>query len=114
MAATISIYRKADIERITGLSLSTIDRLEASGQFPERVQLTPNTVGWHSGEVNDWITSSPRASDVASMSTPIAGVARSHVECVGGSSQVEQMRQKRLAALDERIKKAHEKNQGGK
>lgn len=103
--AVVSIYRKADVERVTGLSLSTIDRLEASEQFPERVQLTPNTVGWHSNEVNDWIASSPRASEAAHMSAPGAGVAQPHANHVAISPQVEQMRQRRLAALEDRIRR---------
>ncbi|HAF45929.1 MAG TPA: hypothetical protein DCK83_13640 [Gallionellaceae bacterium] len=58
--AVISVLRKSEVEQRTGLSSSSIDRLEASGKFPARIKLSPNAVGWHSSEVDDWITSRPR------------------------------------------------------
>lgn len=57
---TVSILRKQEVESRTGLSGSSIDRLEASGNFPARVKISQGTVGWFSNEVNDWITSRPR------------------------------------------------------
>jgi len=41
----------------TGLSRATQARLEAAGQFPGRVQLGPNSVGWIEEEVEQWIES---------------------------------------------------------
>ncbi|TLM66290.1 MAG: AlpA family transcriptional regulator [Deltaproteobacteria bacterium] len=39
----------------TGLSRSTIYRLEAAGAFPKRVQLSQGTVAWHESAVDDWM-----------------------------------------------------------
>ena len=39
----------------TGLSVSSFKRLEARGQFPRRVPLTPNRVGWLLSEIDAWI-----------------------------------------------------------
>lgn len=51
--------RAAEITRKTGLSLSTIYRLEQNGGFPRRRVLGPNSVGWLASEINDWLTSRP-------------------------------------------------------
>lgn len=58
--AVISILRKRDVEARTGLSDRSIDRLEAAGKFPKRVQPSPGTVGWYSTEIDDWVKSRPR------------------------------------------------------
>jgi len=39
----------------TGLSRTTLWRLERRGEFPVRRQLTTNTVGWLEAEVEGWI-----------------------------------------------------------
>jgi len=39
----------------TGMSKSTIRREEAKGNFPQRIQLSPNRVGFIESEVDDWI-----------------------------------------------------------
>src|SRR5262249_53376442 len=41
----------------TGLSRTTIWRLERFGNFPARRRLSPNTVGWRESEVEEWIAS---------------------------------------------------------
>ena len=41
----------------TGLSRTTVWRLERSGGFPARRRLSPNTVGWLESEVEEWIAS---------------------------------------------------------
>ena len=51
--------RAVEIARRTGLSLSTIYRLEQNGGFPRRRALGPNSVGWLASEINDWLTSRP-------------------------------------------------------
>lgn len=58
--STVSVLRKPEVEQRTGLSASSIDRLEAAGNFPKRMQLSPNAVGWLSSEVDGWIKSRPR------------------------------------------------------
>ena len=39
---------------LTGLSRSTIDRLENRGKFPKRVELSTQRVGWIVEEVEAW------------------------------------------------------------
>jgi len=51
-----TIIRKAEVVRRTGLSYSTIWRLERDGEFPARLQLTHGgAVGWVEAEVERWI-----------------------------------------------------------
>jgi len=43
----------------TGLSKTTIWRLERKGAFPRRIQLSPGRVGWDSDSVETWVKSRP-------------------------------------------------------
>jgi prophage regulatory protein len=54
------ILRTADVARITGLSRTTIWRLERQGRFPTRIRLGVNSVGWRDEEVQHWVESRPR------------------------------------------------------
>ena len=49
-----------DVVHLTGLSKVTIWRLEQRGEFPRKLALSPNRVGWLENEVQDWISSRPR------------------------------------------------------
>lgn len=42
-------------EKLGGISRSTIDKWEKFNNFPRRVNLGPNTIGWRLNEVNNWI-----------------------------------------------------------
>jgi prophage regulatory protein len=53
--------RKSEITRLTGLSLSTIYRLEQDGTFPRRRLLGRNAVGWLAREIVAWLDSRPAA-----------------------------------------------------
>ncbi len=48
--------RRRDLKKATGLSPSTIDRLERNNHFPSRRKLTPcgGSVGWLRSEVDSW------------------------------------------------------------
>lgn len=50
-----AIFRISGVVEFTGLSRSTVYRLESLGQFPRRRALTPGAVGWLRTEVEDWI-----------------------------------------------------------
>ena len=54
------ILRKSEVARLTGQCARTIDRLEALGQFPQRITISANAVGWYDDEVEAWIDSRPR------------------------------------------------------
>src|SRR5262245_23762515 len=49
--------RSHEVVARTGVSRTTIWRLERSGNFPARRRLSPNTVGWRESEVEEWIAS---------------------------------------------------------
>jgi len=111
MAAVITILRKPVVEQMTGLSGSTIDRLEASGQFPERIQMGPNSVGWYSAEITDWIASRPRVSGVeasAQLETypSFSGLSPEQLEenRKKRAAKVEEAKQKRAKWIEEQTK----------
>lgn len=54
-AARGRFLRIKDIKRETGLSRSTIYRRERDGEFPKRVKLSGNAMGWWSEDVDRWI-----------------------------------------------------------
>lgn len=56
------ILRLPEVIRLTGLSRSSIYRLESLGQFPSRVKLSESASGWRSEEVQEWINTRPLAS----------------------------------------------------
>lgn len=49
------ILSKRDVKALVLYSPQHIARLEKAGQFPQRVQLGPNRVGWVEDEVLDWL-----------------------------------------------------------
>ena len=56
----MKIIDRKKVREMTNLSFVTIWRLERSGNFPARIQLSPNRVGWIEEEVLLWIASRPR------------------------------------------------------
>ena len=54
-AAAPAILRRPAVERLTGLSYSSIYRQMRAGRFPGRVRLGPKSVGWKEAEVLNWI-----------------------------------------------------------
>ena len=49
------ILRTKEVQDITGLSRTTIWRMERKGDFPARVMLGENSIGWRYVEVDAWI-----------------------------------------------------------
>ncbi|MFK5949634.1 MAG: AlpA family phage regulatory protein [Methylococcales bacterium] len=49
------IIRSKEVQELTGLSRTTIWRLEREDKFPARVPLTASNVGWRLTEVQEWI-----------------------------------------------------------
>ena len=56
----MKILRIRDVTISTGLSRTTLWRLERRGDFPRHVRLSPNTTGWIESEVEKWISTRPR------------------------------------------------------
>lgn len=50
-----AILRRPQVCEVTGLSYATIWRKERAGQFPQRVKLGANSVGWIASEVDSWL-----------------------------------------------------------
>jgi prophage regulatory protein len=48
-----------EVKSLTGLSRSTLWKLEKDGKFPSRRTLTSNRVGWLESEIIDWINNCP-------------------------------------------------------
>lgn len=48
---------KRQVKELVLYSPQHVARLEKAGQFPKRVQLGPNRVGWVEDEVLDWLRS---------------------------------------------------------
>jgi prophage regulatory protein len=55
------MLRWYEVKERTGLSRSTIWRLEGSGIFPRRRQLGGNSVGWVEAEIQEWLEGRPFA-----------------------------------------------------
>lgn len=51
--------RKAEVRKLTGLSDTTIWRLEKLNKFPHRRYLSANARGWFRSEILAWMDSRP-------------------------------------------------------
>lgn len=51
--------RKSEVRKITGLSDTSIWRLERKKQFPQRRRISYSSVGWLRSEILAWIESRP-------------------------------------------------------
>lgn len=49
-----------EVVSVSGLSRTTIYRLEKSGKFPARYRLSPGRVGWLESDIDQWIRSRAR------------------------------------------------------
>ena len=51
----LKFLRFSAVRERTGLSRSTIWRLERQGEFPKHRRISANAVGWLEQEVNEWV-----------------------------------------------------------
>lgn len=71
MATTVNEHlddrfiRIKEVVKLTGLSRSTIFRLEAAGKMPPRYQLSARCVAWKLSEIQEFIDSRKPVADVA-------------------------------------------------
>jgi predicted DNA-binding transcriptional regulator AlpA len=56
----VKILRTPEVVSLTGLSRVTLWRLERKRQFPARLRLTENSVGWNERDILRWVESRPR------------------------------------------------------
>lgn len=57
------IIRPRELPTVTGLSRTTIWRLEKDGKFPKRVRLSAGTVGYRRAEVEAWQADRPNVTE---------------------------------------------------
>jgi prophage regulatory protein len=55
------ILRRPDVEKLTGLSRSTIYSMISEGAFPRPIRLGKRAVGWPASEIEEWLQSRPSA-----------------------------------------------------
>ena len=60
-AIPLRFIRFATVRDRTGLSRSTIWRLERQGAFPKHRRISTNAVGWLEQEINEWVLWRARA-----------------------------------------------------
>ncbi len=58
-----SLLRLPDVQKLTGLSRSSVYRLEATGDFPKRVRLSERATAWREDELLEWLDTRPRVND---------------------------------------------------
>ena len=58
-----SLLRLPDVQKLTGLSRSSVYRLEASGDFPQHVRLSERATAWRKDELLEWVDTRPRVND---------------------------------------------------
>jgi prophage regulatory protein len=58
------MLRLPGVLALTGLSKSSLYRLEAAGAFPERLRLTERCSAWRESEILSWLAARPRAQAV--------------------------------------------------
>ena len=59
----MKVLRTRDVTDVTGLSRVTIWRLERAGDFPERIRLGQNSVGWFQDEIEAWLINRRQTND---------------------------------------------------
>ena len=52
---TPQILRRKDVEKMVGLSRSTIYLLMSKGLFPAQLKLGPRAVGWKVSDIKAWL-----------------------------------------------------------
>ena len=57
----IRILRVRAVMALVGLSLSSIYRLKATGDFPKPVKLGRQAVGWRSDVIQEWLAGRPES-----------------------------------------------------
>ena len=62
----ISVLRLPDVSKQTGLARSTIYKFISEGNFPRPINLGPRAVGWLIADIDEWINSRIKTSQVPS------------------------------------------------
>lgn len=65
-----NIIRPRYLQALTGLSRTTIWRLERAGEFPKRIKLSLGAVGYKLDDIQAWIDSRGLVNDHRQLQTP--------------------------------------------
>ena len=57
---TTQIQRLPQVKSTTGLSRSSIYKLQSLGLFPQSLKLGPRSIGWRSDEISQWVETRQR------------------------------------------------------
>jgi prophage regulatory protein len=52
---TERLLKKAEVEQITSLSATEIQRREKDGTFPRHLSISPKRVAWIASEIEAWV-----------------------------------------------------------
>lgn len=52
---TERLLKKAEVEQITSLSATEIQRREKDGTFPQHLSISPKRVAWIASEIEAWV-----------------------------------------------------------
>ncbi|MXO58165.1 AlpA family phage regulatory protein [Altererythrobacter salegens] len=55
------ILRRPEVERLVGLSRSSIYAMMAKGEFPRPICLSRRAVGWRQTDIDEWLNCRPLA-----------------------------------------------------
>lgn len=69
---TERILRRPEVERLTGLSRTSIYSAMAEGNFPKPIKLGKRAVGWTESSINSWIADKINCSRKNSISTKVS------------------------------------------
>jgi prophage regulatory protein len=72
----MKLLRFPTVRELTGLSRSTMWRLERRGEFPKHHRIAPNIVAWSESEVTRWIEERLGADDLREPEPVLAGSGR--------------------------------------
>jgi prophage regulatory protein len=55
------IFRRSEVDELTGLSDNTRRRMIERGDFPAPIQIAPRVIGWRRSDIRAWLESRPIA-----------------------------------------------------
>ncbi|WP_419932245.1 helix-turn-helix transcriptional regulator [Candidatus Poriferisodalis sp.] len=58
------LLSRAQVERLTGLSTTSLYRAMRRGDFPEPLRVSERSVRWRTDEIESWIEERPRAAGI--------------------------------------------------
>ena len=57
------IYRLPQVKAVTGLSRSSVYKLQSLGSFPQSLKLGPRCIGWRADEITTWVETRQRGGE---------------------------------------------------